>query len=105
MGILSWIIFGAIAGWLASLFIGGKRGLILNVVMGIIGAVAGGWIWSWFGGTGVTGFNLHSFIVAVVGACVVIGILQIFVGLAAKGKGASVAQDTPAASQSTPPSE
>jgi uncharacterized membrane protein YeaQ/YmgE (transglycosylase-associated protein family) len=74
MGILSWIIFGGLAGWIASMLTGRNRqmGLIANIVAGILGAVVGGWIMSALGGTGVTGFNLQSFLVAVLGAVVVL---------------------------------
>ena len=77
MGILVWIIFGAIAGWLAHLITGRGGGLIVNIIVGIVGAFIGGFIMSLFGGTGVTGFNLASFIVAVLGAVV----LLVVVGL------------------------
>jgi uncharacterized membrane protein YeaQ/YmgE (transglycosylase-associated protein family) len=74
MGILSWIVFGGLAGWIASMLTGRNRqmGLIANIVAGILGAVIGGWIMSALGGTGVTGFNLQSFLVAVLGAVVVL---------------------------------
>ena len=74
MNILLWIIFGALAGWVASIIMGknAKMGAIANIVVGIIGAFLGGWIMSFFGGPGITGFNLTSFFVAVVGAVVLI---------------------------------
>lgn len=73
MGILSWIIFGAIAGWLASILLktNDQQGALGNIIVGIIGATIGGWLSGFlFDGMGVTGFNLESFIVAVVGAVV-----------------------------------
>lgn len=78
MGIILWIVFGALVGWIASLIMktDAQQGAILNIVVGIIGAVLGGWIMSFFGNTGVTGFNLYSFIVALVGAMVLIGIVK-----------------------------
>ena len=75
MGILVWIIFGAIAGWLAHLITGRGGGLITNLIVGIIGAFIGGFIMSLFGGAGVGGFDLYSFIVAVLGAVVLLVVL------------------------------
>lgn len=74
MGIISWVIFGAIAGWLASMFMksDSNQGLMMDIIMGIIGAVVGGYIMQFLGQSGVTGFNLYSFVVAVIGACIVI---------------------------------
>ena len=78
MGILLWIIFGALVGWIASLVMktDAEQGAFLNIIVGIIGAVLGGWIMSFFGQTGVTGFNLYSFIVSLVGAIVLIAIVR-----------------------------
>ncbi len=80
MGIISWIIFGALAGWLASIITGrnNQMGCIANIVVGIVGAVIGGFLMSFFGGSGVTGFNLYSFFVAVVGAVVLLVIVGLF---------------------------
>jgi uncharacterized membrane protein YeaQ/YmgE (transglycosylase-associated protein family) len=77
MGILAWIILGALAGWVASIIMGRNKqmGAIANIVVGIIGAFLGGWIMSFFGGQGVTGFNLQSFFVALVGAVVLLFIV------------------------------
>lgn len=74
MNILLWIIFGAIAGWLASLLMGtdARMGALANIIVGIVGAVIGGLIMNAFGAPGVTGFNLGSMIVAVLGAVVLI---------------------------------
>ena len=70
MGILSWIIFGALAGWIASILMGRneRMGCLANIVIGIVGAAVGGFLMSFLGGGGVTGVNLPSFIVAVLGA-------------------------------------
>ena len=76
MGILLWIVFGAIVGWVASMFMGTSEGLILDIVLGIIGAVLGGWLMSFFGKSGVTGFNLYSFLVALLGAVILIAIVK-----------------------------
>ena len=75
MGILVWIIFGAIAGWVAHLLTGRGGGLITNIVVGIIGAFIGGFLMSLFGGAGVGGFDLYSFLVAVLGAVVLLVVL------------------------------
>ena len=75
MSILVWIIFGAIAGWLAHLLTGRGGGLIVNIIVGIVGAFIGGFLMSLFGGAGVTGFNLYSFIVAILGAVVLLLVL------------------------------
>jgi uncharacterized membrane protein YeaQ/YmgE (transglycosylase-associated protein family) len=81
MNWLVWIIFGALAGWIASIVMGKNRqmGAIANIVVGIIGAFIGGWIMQFFGAQGVTGFNLPSLGVAIVGAVVllfVVGLLR-----------------------------
>jgi len=82
MGILSWIIFGAIAGWVASIIMGrnNRQGCIMNIIVGVVGASIGGWIMSLFGGTGVTGFNLPSFFVAVIGAVVLLAVVNLLFG-------------------------
>lgn len=72
MGIILWIVFGAIAGWIASVIMKTGQGAIMDIVMGIIGAVVGGFLMGLVGQSGVTGFNLYSLAVAVVGAVVVI---------------------------------
>lgn len=76
MGILAWILFGAIAGWIASLVMGSSDSLITDILLGIVGAVLGGWLVSFFGYGGVTGFNVYSFLVAVLGAVVLIAIVR-----------------------------
>ena len=74
MGIIAWLVFGALAGWVASILVGRNKemGIVANIVVGIIGALIGGWIMSALGGTPVTGFNLGSFVTAVVGAIVLL---------------------------------
>jgi len=78
MGILLWIIFGALVGWIASLIMNtdGQQGTILNIIVGIVGAVVGGWVMSTMGESGVSGFNLYSFIVALVGAVLLIAVVK-----------------------------
>lgn len=72
MDLLLWIVFGAIAGWIASAITHSGSNTLWDIVMGIVGAVVGGWIFNQFGQPGVTGFNLYSFIVAIAGAAIVI---------------------------------
>ena len=73
MTILTWIILGLVAGWVASLLMGsGGYGLIGDVVVGILGAIVGGWLGSMLLGIDVTGFNFTSVALSVVGAIVVI---------------------------------
>ena len=76
MGIILWIVFGAIVGWIASMVMGTNEGLILDIVLGIVGAVLGGWLMSFFGKSGVTGFNLYSLIVALLGAIILIAVVK-----------------------------
>ena len=74
MGIILWIIFGALVGWIASIIMktDPQQGTVLNIVVGIVGAVIGGWLMSTMGETGISGFNLYSFLVALVGAVLLI---------------------------------
>ncbi len=76
LGIIIWIIFGAIAGWIASIFMKTdfNQGTMADIALGILGSLVGGFIFNAFGYSGVTGFNLYSFLVAVIGAIVVIWI-------------------------------
>ena len=76
MGIILWIIFGALVGWVASMIIGGSGGLLTNIIVGVVGALLGGWIMSFFGKTGITGFNIYSFLVALLGAVILIIIVR-----------------------------
>ncbi len=80
MGILLWIIFGALVGWIASMIMrtNDEQGAILNIVVGIIGALLGGFVARALGMEGVTGFNLSSFLVALVGALLLLGIVKVF---------------------------
>jgi uncharacterized membrane protein YeaQ/YmgE (transglycosylase-associated protein family) len=71
MSIISWIVLGLIAGFIGSKLVNKTgEGLILDIVLGIVGAVIGGWLFSLFGMHGVTGLNIYSLIVAIVGAVV-----------------------------------
>ena len=75
MSIVAWIILGLIAGYIASRIVNGSgEGVAFDMVLGIVGAVAGGFLFRLVGRAGVTGVNLWSILVAVVGAVVVLGI-------------------------------
>ncbi len=78
MGIILWIIFGALVGWVASMIMktDAQQGTLLNIIVGVVGAVIGGWIMSVIGESGVGGFNLYSFLVALFGACVLIAVVR-----------------------------
>ncbi len=76
MNILLWIILGAIAGWVASLIVKSNQGILLDIVVGIVGAFVGGFIFNAFGASGVTGFNIYSILVAIVGAVVLLFIVK-----------------------------
>jgi uncharacterized membrane protein YeaQ/YmgE (transglycosylase-associated protein family) len=69
MSILAWIVLGLIAGFIGSKIVNKSgEGLILDILLGIVGAVLGGWIFNRFGASGVTGLNLYSLLVAVIGS-------------------------------------
>jgi uncharacterized membrane protein YeaQ/YmgE (transglycosylase-associated protein family) len=73
MSIFAWIILGLVAGFIGSKIVNKQgEGLILDIVLGIVGALAGGWLFERFGQSGVTGLNIYSLMVAVVGAIVVL---------------------------------
>ncbi len=73
MSFLAWIILGLIAGFIGSKIVNKRgEGLLLDIILGVIGAFVGGWLFTMFGAHGVTGLNLYSMLVAVVGAIVVL---------------------------------
>lgn len=74
MDILLWIVFGALAGWIASIVLESGHSVLEDIILGIIGAIVGGFIMSSIGQPGVTGFNFYSLLVAVIGAAIVIAI-------------------------------
>ena len=76
MGIFLWIIFGALVGVVASFIMRSELGIVLDIVVGIIGAIIGGWIMSLINKSGVTGFNLYSFLVALLGAIILLVIIR-----------------------------
>ena len=79
MGIIAWIVLGAIAGWLTNMIMGGGEGVIATVILGIVGAVVGGYL----AGTvlkvaDVTGINIESIVVAVIGGVIVVAVYRLF---------------------------
>jgi uncharacterized membrane protein YeaQ/YmgE (transglycosylase-associated protein family) len=73
MSVLAWVVLGLIAGFVASnILTRSGRGLLLDLVLGVVGAVVGGFLFTAIGATGITGFNLYSMLVAIVGAIVVL---------------------------------
>jgi uncharacterized membrane protein YeaQ/YmgE (transglycosylase-associated protein family) len=73
MSFLAWIILGLVAGFVGSKIVNKTgEGLFLDIILGIVGAIVGGWLFSMFGAHGVTGLNLYSFGIAIVGAVVVL---------------------------------
>jgi uncharacterized membrane protein YeaQ/YmgE (transglycosylase-associated protein family) len=81
VSLLGWIILGLIAGFIASKIVNKRgEGVIMDIVLGIIGAIVGGFIFATFGGSGVNGFNIYSMLVAVVGAVIVLVIYHAVTG-------------------------
>ncbi len=81
MSIIAWLILGLVAGFIASkLYAGSGQGAVIDIVLGIVGAFVGGVLFNMLGGAGVTGFNLYSMIVAVIGAVVVLWIYHAVTG-------------------------
>lgn len=80
MNFIVWIIFGALAGWIASMIMGtdARQGWLANIIVGIIGAFIGGTIMNFFGATGITGFDLYSILVAIGGAIVLLFLYRMF---------------------------
>lgn len=79
MGILAWVVLGGLAGWIGSMVMGtnGSQGLLLNIIVGIVGAAVGGFLFNLLGGAGVTGFNLYSLLVAIIGSVVLLWIVKV----------------------------
>ena len=81
MSIIGWIVLGLIAGFIASKVVNSEgQGLLLDIVLGIVGAVVGGFLVNQLGAAGVTGFNIYSMFVAVVGAVVVLVVYHLLTG-------------------------
>ena len=81
MSIIGWLILGLISGFIASKLVNNTgQGPVIDIVLGILGSVVGGWVFSMFGGLGVTGFNIYSMFVAVVGAVLVLVVYHAVTG-------------------------
>jgi uncharacterized membrane protein YeaQ/YmgE (transglycosylase-associated protein family) len=81
MSFLVWILLGLVAGFIGSKIVNKQgEGLVLDIILGIVGAVVGGWVFSLIGGHPVTGFNLYSLFVAVIGSVIVLVIYHAVVG-------------------------
>lgn len=81
MSIIAWIVLGLIAGFIGSKIVNSTgQGVLMDIVLGIVGAVVGGFIFNFFGAAGVTGVNIYSLVVAVVGAVVVLWIYHAMTG-------------------------
>ena len=73
MSIVGWILLGLIAGWIASKIVNKSgQGILLDIVLGIVGAIVGGYLFALVGAEGITGFNVYSMVVAVIGAVIVL---------------------------------
>lgn len=81
MSILAWLVLGLIAGFIASKIVNHSgSGVLMDIVLGIVGALVGGWLFDTLGGMPITGFNIYSVFVAVVGAVVVLVVYHALVG-------------------------
>jgi uncharacterized membrane protein YeaQ/YmgE (transglycosylase-associated protein family) len=81
MSIIAWLILGLIAGFIGSKIVNRSgQGVVLDIVLGIVGAVVGGMLFSFFGAAGVTGLNIYSLIVAVIGSIVVLWLYHMIAG-------------------------
>ncbi len=87
MGLILWIIFGALAGWIASLIMhtDAEQGAAANIIVGIVGALIGGGVARLLGGSGITGFNLTSLVLSILGAVVLLFFVRLFRGNRASG--------------------
>ena len=81
MGIIAWLILGLISGFIASKLVNKTgAGVFLDIILGIVGAFVGGFLFTQFGAAGVTGFNLWSMLVAIIGAVVVLSVYHLITG-------------------------
>lgn len=80
MSIIAWIIIGGLAGWIGNMIMKSEGGLLRNIVTGIIGALIGGFVMNFLGFNGLTGFNLWTFVVALLGSIILIAIINLLVG-------------------------
>ena len=81
MSIIGWLILGLIAGFVASKIVNAQsQGVLLDIVLGIVGALIGGFIFDALGGVGITGFNVWSLLVAIIGSIIVLVLYHAFTG-------------------------
>ena len=81
MSIIAWLVLGLIAGFIGSKIVNKRgEGLFLDIILGIVGALVGGFVFSFFGASGVSGFNLYSLIVAVLGSILVLFLYHSLIG-------------------------
>lgn len=92
MNLILWVIFGALAGWVASKIMNtdAEQGAVANVAVGVVGAIIGGWIARATIGADVTGFNLTSLIIAIIGAVILLAVLRAFGFMGGRGVGHKV---------------
>lgn len=79
MGIISWIIVGALAGWIASMIMdtNAEQGALANIVVGVLGAIIGGWVLDLFtSGNHITGFNIGTLLTAILGSVILLAIVK-----------------------------
>jgi len=80
MSVIGWIVLGLIAGFIASKIVNKEGEGLLDIVLGVVGAIVGGFLFNQFGAAGVTGFNIYSMLVAIVGAVVVLVVYHLITG-------------------------
>jgi uncharacterized membrane protein YeaQ/YmgE (transglycosylase-associated protein family) len=80
MGLISMLVLGAVAGWLASIFMKSPNGLVMDIILGVVGSFVGGLIMNLLGQPGFTGFNLYGLLVSFIGAVVLIWLGRMFSG-------------------------
>lgn len=77
MGWIGWIVLGGLAGWIVNMIMHEEHGLLKNIIVGIVGGVVGGGVVELLGGQGVNGFNVYSFVVALIGAVILLWIVKL----------------------------
>jgi uncharacterized membrane protein YeaQ/YmgE (transglycosylase-associated protein family) len=81
VGIIAWIVLGAIAGFVTNMIMGSSGGVVVTIVLGIIGAVVGGWLaGTVLGVADVTGINIESIVVSIIGAIIVVAVYRALMG-------------------------
>ena len=86
MNVIGWIVLGLIAGFIGSRIVNKRgEGVVFDIILGVVGALAGGWLFQQFGSNGITGFNLYSILVAIVGSVVLLVIWHAIRGSASRG--------------------